>query len=481
MKRSFRILSILLAVYLLPLGEFAGKHDPRYGQAVYAATNYQNKFSALIPQSARGNGKLGVYVKSLGDDRVIFQYNENKNFIPASNNKVISSYAALSLLGKNYRFKTEFYSGGEINDGTVFGGLFIKAYGDPSLTTEDLIGIVLKMKSMGIKRIKGDIYLDETYYDKVEYANGWKSEWIGDYYCPPIAAFALNYNTIDVKISPTSIGNRPRVKIDPEAYILNINNGAVTSNHKSGLIVKLDSTGKVLNVSGRINRKAGEQTYTISAMNPTTYFGLVFRNLLVAEGIEFEGDIISKEVPSWSSVFYTHYSDPLYEIINEFNKESVNIIGETLVKTLGAEYVGTPGTWEGGSYVISKFLRESGIDSEVEIFDGSGLSRYNKVSPKVLATILSEAYNRSDFSYEFLSSLPVAGVDGTLKKRFRGSRIKGRVAAKTGYLNGVRALSGYVFGKDGNIFVFSVISNGLGHKAKAFQNELLLQLIDCCN
>ena len=175
------------------------------------------------------------------------------------------------------------------------------------------------------------------------------------------------------------------------------------------MIVRLDPSGKVLNLGGRINYKSGEQTFTISALNPTIYFGLVFRNLLVAEGIEFDGQIVTREVPAWSSVFYTHYSAPLYEIINEFNKDSVNIIGETLVKTLGAEYLGTPGTWEGGSFVISKLLKESGIGSEIEISDGSGLSRYNKVSPKVLATILYDAYKRSDFSYEFLSSLPVAG------------------------------------------------------------------------
>ena len=279
MNRTYKFLLFFITLSLLTLS------IPGQQSGLQAATNYQHSFASLIPQSARGNGKLGVYVKSLKDNSVIFQYNENKNFIPASNNKVISSYAALSLLGKNYRFKTEFYSGGEINDGTVFGGLFIKAYGDPSITTEELRGIVLKMKSMGIKRIKGDIYLDDTYFDNVEYANGWKSEWIGDYYCPPIAAFALNYNTVDVKVSPTKVGSRPRVSIEPGSYNLNINNEAVTSKHKSGVVVRLNSTGKVLNVGGRINRKSGQQTYTISALNPTNYFGIVFRNLLVAEGV----------------------------------------------------------------------------------------------------------------------------------------------------------------------------------------------------
>ena len=469
MNRVCKCLLLILAIVLFPVSELF-------------STDYQSKLSTLIPNSARGNGKLGIYVKSLKDNLVIFHYNENKNFIPASNNKLISSYAALSLLGKNYRFKTEFHSGGGIHNETLFGGLYIKAYGDPSITTDDLISIVRKIKSMGIKRIKDNIYLDETYFDSSEYADGWKSEWIGDYYCPPVNAFALNYNTVEVLVIPTKPGSPPRVKVVPEYYNLYINNKAVTSKHqKNSVIVKLDTDGKLLDVSGKINYKSEEQTYIISALKPRTYFGLVLRNLLVAEGIEFDGKIVREKAPTWSTVFYTHYSNPLYEIINEFNKDSVNIIGEILVKTIGAEYVGTPGTWKGGSYVISRFIQEQGIGSDIELSDGSGLSSYNKASPKVLVEILSYAYKESDFSSEFLSSLPVAGVDGTLKERFKDSRIEGKVAAKTGYLDGVVALSGYVFAKGGNVLVFSVISNDLGHKAKTFQSDLLLQLIDCCN
>lgn len=449
--------------------------------SAFSKTNYQKKLINLVPEEARGNGKLGVYVKSLNTGKVLFEYNPNKNFIPASNNKVISSFAALSLLGKNYRFKTEFYTGGELSKGTLFGGLYIKAYGDPSLTTDDLIGIARELRKKGIKKIKGDIYLDDSYFDNISYGKGWKREWRGDYYCPPIDAFSLNYNTIDVTVTPRKRWESPVVEITPSAYILNISNTAQSSKHKSKLIISQDTSGKELFIKGKINVKSSPQTYTISVMRPVTYFGLVFRNLLVAEGIEFDGQIIRKQTPPWATVFYTHNSKPLHEIINDFNKESVNIIGEALVKTLGAKYVGLPGSWENGSYVMSKYLKDSGIGSNISLADGSGLSRYNRVSPKVLANVLSSAYNKSDFSYEYMSSFPVAGVDGTLKKRFRGSKIKGKVAAKTGYLNGVRALSGYVFARDGNILVFSVISNGLGWKAKTFQNELLLVLVDCCS
>ncbi len=449
----------------------------------HCLTDYQQRLRALIPPGAKESGKLGVYVKSLKDGPVIFSYNESENFVPASNNKIISSYAALSLLGKSYRFKTEFYTEGEITQGTVQGGLYVKAYGDPSIKTKDLTEIVKSMKSIGIREIKGDLYFDESYFDNVQYLDGWKKEWIGDYYCPPINAFALNYNTVEVVITPLSSGYRPQVKIIPGQYDLSIKNRAMTRKGARGgdLVVKLSADDRVLSVRGNVNPRAKEQKLKAAVSNPREYFGRVFARVLAEEGIEFSGRTLVKKVPESSRVFYVHYSPPLYEIISEFNKDSVNIIGEALVKTLGAEFVQLPGTWENGALVISKFIKGQGLGSKLEIHDGSGLSVHNKVSPKVLTEVLSRAYYSPDFSYEFLSSLPVAGIDGTLKKKFRNSLIEGRVIAKTGYLSGVRALSGYVYAKDGNILAFSFMSNGLGKEVKDLQKRFLVELLDCCS
>ncbi len=449
----------------------------------YCFTGYQQKLRALIPYSTESGGRLGVYVRSLKDDGpVVFGHNESENFIPASNNKLISSYAALSLLGKYYRFKTEFYADGEVHKGSVRGGLYVKAYGDPSIKTEDLIEIIRSMKAIGIKRIKGNLYFDETYFDNVKYPAGWKTEWIGDYYSPPISAFNLNYNTVKVVVTPLRSGRRPEVKVYPEHYGLRVRNRAVTSRktRDGELTVELKSD-KVLKVSGDIDPRDGVKTIEVAVSEPRKYFGKVFTELLASEGIRFDGRISSRKVPRLSRLLYVHYSDPLYEIINEFNKDSVNIIGEALVKTLGAEFVRSPGTREDGASVIMEFIREQGIGNKMEIYDGSGLSVYNKVSPKVLVEILVLAYYDPGFSSEFLSSLPVAGVDGTLKKNFSNSLIRGRVIAKTGYLNEVRALSGYVYAENGNVLVFSVIYNGPGDEIKDFYEIFLVELLDCCS
>jgi PBP4 family serine-type D-alanyl-D-alanine carboxypeptidase len=185
-------------------------------------------------------------------------------------------------------------------------------------------------------------------------------------------------------------------------------------------------------------------------------------------------------VPRWATLFYTHYSDPLSTIITEYLKNSVNIIGENLIKTLAAEFRGVPGSWENGSSVISEFLNNIGIKDGFKVVDGSGLSLLNRVSPKTLTEVLSYAYTNRIIASDFIDSLPIAGVDGTLKKRFRESDVQGRVMAKTGYLNNVRALSGYVFTKQGDVLVFSILDNGLGWKTKEFQSSLLSELVGCC-
>lgn len=232
-------------------------------------------------------------------------------------------------------------------------------------------------------------------------------------------------------------------------------------------------------LSGRIKPKA-VVTLKIPVLKPTLFTGNVIKNAIEESGIKVSGPLVANKVPRWANIIYTHYSDPLPAVITEYNKNSVNIIGENIMKALGAQYKGIPGTWDKGSVVISEFLNEVGIKNGFKIVDGSGLSPLNRVSPETLTDILSYAYKSTLISSDFLESLPVAGVDGTLKKRFTQSDIQGRVRAKTGYLKNVRALSGYIFTKKGDVLVFSILSNGFGWKTKELQNDLLVQLIECC-
>lgn len=464
----FRLTTPLLILFLL------------FTNASPASDYYQNRLRGLLPEKALNRDNLGVYVESLTTGETIFKYNHNKSFIPASNNKLITSFAALNLLGKNYRYKTSFYSGGEITGGVLYGGVYVKGSGDPSFNTERLEAVVRDFTNEGIREIKGNIHLDDSYFDNMLYGSGWKDSWRGDYYCPPIGTFSLNYNTIDILVTPGELGQSAKIEVIPSQFKVKIVNNTETSGKSSALSAKLDNNDEYLTVNGRINHRSGGQRFTISVNNPTRYFGVVLSNLIRESGIKFDGDILRARTPSWATKFYTSDSPPLHEILVDFNKDSVNIIGESLVKTIGANFTEAPGSWEKGSKVIEAYLKSMGMDGELTIADGSGLSKENSVSPYMLVKILSKAYGDSSFSEEFISSLPVAGVDGTLRKRFRHGKIRGRVMAKTGYLNGVRALSGFVKTETGEVLGFSVISNGLGWQAKSFQNDLLEVLVDCC-
>lgn len=441
------------------------------------ALSYQ-KLNSLIPGEAKERDNLGVQIISLKTGKTVFSFNSKKNFIPASNNKIISSYVALSLLGKDFRFRTEFYSGGVLQQGVLHGGLYVKGYGDPTVKVEQIEAMADRLASMGVKKIKGGIYLDDSYYDEIKYGEGWKEKWVGLHYCPPVGPFILNYNNIDLHIIPGDPGKPAKFKTFPENTAFEIENNTTTTRNTARISSQFSDDGKKLTVQGSVSTSRGEELVTLSVLDPLIFFGSVLRNTLIEKGIEVEGSLYKDKVPIWSNDLFTAYSQPLEEIIQEYNKESVNIIGESLVKTLGAVYVNEPGSWKEGTIVIKGFLRKIGIDQELTVVDGSGLSVLNQVSPDVLSKILSVAYKDSDISKVFTESLPVAGVDGTLKKRFRGSRIEGRVFAKTGYLSGVRSLSGYAMADDGEVYVFSIISNGLGWKARKFQEEVLLELVN---
>lgn len=444
-----------------------------------ANDQYATSVAPLLNQNPDKNAKLGVIVKSLTTGETIYEHNPDKMYIPASNEKIITSVSALSLLGNNYRFKTEFYSGGGISNGVLHGGLYIKGYGDPTLSEGHLGYMVFQLKQRGVKEIRGKIVADDSYFGKNRYAKGWKEEWKNDFYSPAISALSFNYNIIELKVYASKSGSKPAVKIEPGGSNIEIINKAVTSGKKGALKTTWQNDHTIV-LSGRIKPKA-TVTLKIPVLNPTLLTGNVIKNAIEEAGIKVSGPVIADKVPRWANIIYVHYSDPLSDVITEYNKNSVNIIGENLMKTMGAEYKGIPGTWDKGSIVISEFLNEAGINNGFRVVDGSGLSLLNRVSPETLTDILSYAYENKIISTDFLDSLPVAGVDGTLKKRFRQTEVQGRVKAKTGYLKNVRALSGYIFTKKGDVLVFSILSNGFGWKTKELQNNLLGQLIECCN
>jgi len=414
-------------------------------------------------------------VRSADTGKTIFQYNSKKKFIPASNNKIFTSIAALSLLGKDFRFKTEFYLGGGIHSGVGHGSLYVKGFGDPTIDTEELREIAGRIKALGITRIEGGVYLDGSYFDDVHYGEGWDPDWFGKGFCPPVTAISFNYNSAKIKVSASKVQGAPAiVRTEPAEFPFPIRNRVSPTLKRSGVRAEYNEQNE-LRISGYVSSRKKAETLELSVPDPFFYFGAALRQVLEENGVEVAGPIDRKRVPKWSGKLFTHYSESLATIIHEYNKESVNIIGESIVKVIGAKFLSKPGSWESGTRVIENHLRMIGLNGDFSVADGSGLSRMNRASPEDITQALAKAYDDPDISEEFIASLPIAGVDGTLKKRFRN--LKGKIYAKTGYLEGARSLSGYVFGKNGRVYVFSIISNGVGTKIKKLQNLLLRELV----
>ncbi|NIP37574.1 MAG: D-alanyl-D-alanine carboxypeptidase/D-alanyl-D-alanine-endopeptidase [Candidatus Dadabacteria bacterium] len=465
-------------IIYLTLGFFLSLVSYHISFAAYSA--YSSKLNSIIPASARKNSKLGVVVKSLISKKKIFEYNSDTLFIPASNQKVIVSTVALSLLKSNFRFKTAFYAGGEIKGGVLHGGLYVKGYADPTINTEALRLIAMQFKQKGLTQVNGDLYLDDSYFDDLNYPIGWKSEWRDDFYSPPISALSLNYNNLEVVAYPSKNRSRVVVTTDPRVPGLKITNSSYLRKKKNSIKAKWAEGREEIIVSGRLYTYSKGVRLKLPVKYPSLYFGRVLKHELEQQGITISGQVKFDTVPRWANIYHTYKSDRLDEVVGEYNKKSVNIIGENLIKTLGAEFIGTPGSWESGRKIISLFLKNIGIKNGFKIVDGSGLSLLNRLSPNALADVLEYAFQNKSVGLDFITSLPVAGIDGTLKKRFKDKEMKGRIVAKTGYLKNVRSLSGYVFTTTGDVLVFSILSNGLGHEAKKFQSDLLAELVSCC-
>ena len=430
---------------------------------------------SFISSSSKKNGTLGIVVRAADTGETVFRYNSEKSFIPASNNKILSSVAALSLLGKDFRFRTEFYLGGGIHGNVAHGGLYVKGFGDPTIDLEKLELIAKRIKNLGVNRIDGGILLDGSYFDETYYGEGWDPEWVGEAFCPPVAAISFNYNSAKIKVSASRAGMPAYVSAEPKEFPFAIKSRVLTSRRRSGVMAEFGSRNQI-RLSGYVSSRRKRETLEMSVPDPFFYFGEMLRATLEKKGVRVDGRVRRARVPKWAGAVFTHYSEPLGVVIREYNKESVNIIGESLVKVLGARFMKEPGSWKTGTYVIRDYLSGVGVSGDVSVVDGSGLSRMNRVSPGDLAEVLLRAYKNPEISKEFLESLPVAGVDGTLEKRFY--ELKGRVYAKTGYLEGARSLSGYVFARDGRTYVFSIISNGMGARVKKLQSLLLRELVN---
>lgn len=410
--------------------------------------------------------QIGVVVEDASTGKVVYSHGADLALNPASNTKVLSTLAALSSLGSDFTFKTQLIG---VEDGKGrLRNLTLKGFGDPLLSSEELLQMTAKLKEKGIKEIQS-LSVDGSYFDDGDFPGQMQGRQRDASFNCSVGAISVDHNLLFLNVSPgDTVGSPAKVEIDPPLPTFPVEGEVMTQRKKGKIIVKNqngDATELGVQISGGIALKSEPLRYRISIHQPLRLAALRLREALTAQGIALPPQTQFLAAPPKAKVLVEHRSLPLSLILQEINKRSDNFMAEQLTKALGAESQGAPGTTEKGVAAILKKLKALGVTTaSVEIENGSGLSKVNRFSAKTLAQALQAAYADPGLRQNFLSSLSVLGVDGTLRKKFRSSDLAGRFFGKTGTLNGVSSLSGYAFPKnsESEAFVYAFIVNGKG-------------------
>ncbi len=458
MRKSLCILIFVpLLVIILSSSEPMGRSSLQDS----AQESIKSQCEKILSSKCLKEAQISVKFVSLKDGKIIYEKNADRILIPASNMKTITSAAALHLLKPEYLFKTSFYHDGKIEKGVLKGNLYIKGFGAPDLVGE-VIWIMLKeFMQSGIRVIEGDLIGDDSYFDPVDRPSSWPDDLADDPYSAPVSALSCNFNSVKVVVKPDRLNKRPLVHLSPFSDYIKVVNAAKTKDSKTSLSLKriyVDGENRMI-ISGFISPH-GEYSDYRSIEGPTLYMLTSVREILSSFGVKINGRLKIDTVPAHAEEFFTFHSRPLSKIIYDMNKNSNNFMAEMILKALGATVIGPPGTTEKGINVLNLFMESVIKDrSPFHFFDGSGLSKQNRLSADSLIRVLLFMDREFEVSYDFVASLPIGGSDGTLKKRFTDGTMIRSLRGKTGYLNGVASLSGYLKNKAGERFAFAILIN----------------------
>ena len=461
-------------------------------QAADSAKTLRRDLDALLADSRFAAAQWGIEIFSLNRSEVLFEKNSQRLYIPASNNKILTAAAALTQLGPEYCFKTQILRTGSVVDGVLKGNLLIVGFGDPSSSSRmnppDPFRVfrlwAANLKQQGIRAIDGDLIGDGTSFEETGYGQGWEWNDLVEGFAAPVSALQFNENSVSLAFSPgLKDGDLASLTIAPLIDYVSVNNQVVTEGggRAARITIEQSRPGESILARGFVSRKNSTVERLVSVRFPVRYYLSALKQTLTEEGIDVSRCRIREMRNSRSqphTVLWIQSSPPLSELLPPLMKMSLNLASETLVRVLGLERRGSA-TFSKGKEVVQEALGRLGIDRETYAYaDGSGLSRLNLVSADTLVRILTAMYRLPDFPI-FYDALSIAGVDGTLANRMKGTRAEGTVRAKSGTLAGVSALSGYVQSANGEMLAFSLIANNyLGEKdaAEQLQHAVLLRL-----
>ncbi len=424
---------------------------------------------ALLAAPALAHGYWGVLVKSLKTDETLYAVNAKRLMMPASNMKIVTLAAAAERLGWNYTYETSVFAAGRIDAGVLQGDLIVVGSGDPSIgETPDVLGAwAEQLKARGLRVIAGRIIGDDNAFDDDGLGFGWSWDDLPDDYAAGVSALQYNENAVRVTVGPgVAAGDWAGVAVSPTSGGLVVESSLTTSaaDRPPAVSAQRLPGSPRLRLSGAVPLSAPPVSRDVSVDNPTQFFVNALRTTLIAHGIDVRGpavdidDIRDAPPPPYGAPFISHRSPPLSTLALRLMKASQNLYAETLLKTLGPGASGRS-TATGRSSALAA-LQAWGVGADGLILrDGSGLSRYDYVTPEALVTILMHVDRQASLKGPFEESLPIAGRDGSLSNRMKGTAAEGNARAKTGSMSNVRGLSGFVTTADGEPLAFSILAN----------------------
>ncbi|HXT62038.1 MAG TPA: D-alanyl-D-alanine carboxypeptidase/D-alanyl-D-alanine-endopeptidase [Pyrinomonadaceae bacterium] len=458
----------------------------------------QNEFDATLAHDIdqlidadSGKARWGVFVMSVKDNRVLYSHDGDKLFTPASNMKIYTTAIALDLLGPEYRWRTSVYASKPLDaDGSVDGDLILYGRGAPDLDSkkpESLPALADQLRQRGVRRVRGRIIGDESYFRGEQYGIGWQWNDLQWYYGAQPSALSIDENSVEVTLGPGNKASGPAsAVVTPNDGDLRLTNNATTVERDAATTVGIKrglSNNDVL-VWGEFPIGGHAYSAFLSVHNPALRAATTFKRLLSARGIQVDGDVESRDFrvaesarfdPQKGIELASVESATLADIVRKTNKQSNNLYAELILRTLGKEKgVTVPdsdprknaarGDDEAGVAIVKKWLSDHHVDvTALSILDGCGLSRLDLITPESAAQLLAVAAQAS-WHQSFHDSLPIAAHDGTLQGRL--TNVGGRIAAKTGSLTYVHSLSGYATTASGEVLVFSIICNDATGQAR---------------
>ena len=425
------------------------------------------RIEKVVVQSKVPKADLSMMITLLDGQKseTIFDLNSTEKKIPASITKITTAATTLDQFPPGHKFKTVLAIDPDKidSDGTYGGDLYIRGGGDPSFVSENMWFLVNQFERNQIKKIKGSIVVDDSLFDSVRFDESRQENRVDRAYDAPVGAMSFNWNSINIFVRPAPSEKRPKVFLDPDVGLFTVENKATQGDgDKSEIFVERKGTQII--VSGSIGKKSKEFVAYKNVEDPGDWTGRNLKLFLKQRNILVDGGVKSGVMPKTAKIISEYESKPIEGILADMNKFSNNYVAEMLTKNIslnGDDSGAVVGNLQKGMAKINEYLARVKIDkNQFYLVNPSGLTRENKMSARAMTHLLEIIHKDFKIFPEFLVSLPISGVDGTLKKRMKNEPAERWVRAKTGYLTNVVSLAGYAGRADGQIYQFAFIFNG---------------------